>query len=222
MSKFGSTSLLRLAVLLAPALVPGLAAAESTVEPVASAQPAEASSDKAEPPASPEAESASESRFRWGINAAGGPMLGAYSGGAGGIDARFGMQLTNMFGVYAQPIFVAGASVSANTSGASATGLALYGAGIMADATFMNMFYVAGGPEFLGGAVASATATSGGSSSASGGTGPFFSLAGRAGLALGSYRADRRSAFTLGLDMHVIFAGGTVVLPMLALGYEAY
>ena len=222
MSKFGSTSLIRFAVLLTPALLPGLAAAESTVEPVASAQPAEPTADKAEPPAGPASESASESRFRWGISAAGGPMMGAYSGGAGGIDARFGMQLSNMFGLYAQPVFMAGAGASANANGASATGVALYGAGVMADATFADMFYVAGGPELLAGGVGTAAATSGGASSASATTGPFFSLAGRAGLALGSYRADRRRAFTLGLDMHVVFAGGAAVLPMLALGYEAY
>jgi hypothetical protein len=207
--------------MLVPAFLPGLAAAESTVEPMPSAQ-AEPTADKAEPPAGPEAESAEVSRFRWGISGAGGPMVGAYSGGAGGIDARFGMQLSNMFGVYAQPILMVGAGASADANGASATGLALYGASLVADATFLNMFYVAGGPELLAGGVGTAAASSGGVASASASTGPFFSLAARAGLALGSYRPERRSAFTLGIDMHVIFAGGAAVLPMLALGYEAY
>jgi hypothetical protein len=161
------------------------------------------------------------SRFRWGIAANGGPMMGAYSGGAGGLDARFGMQLSSLLGLYAQPRLMVGAGASADASGGSATGLALYGVGAMVDATLADMFYFAGGPEVLIGGVGTATGgANGGSASAS--SGAFFSMAGRAGVALGSTGPERRRAFTLGLDMHVMFAGGTTVFPMVALGYESF
>lgn len=163
-----------------------------------------------------------ESRFRWGIAANGGPMMGAYSGGAGGVDARFGMQLSSLLGLYAQPRLMVGAGASSDAAGASATGLALYGMGAMVDATLANMFYVAGGPEVLIGGVGSASASSNGASSASASSGAFFSVAGRAGIAFGSARPERRKAFTLGLDMHVLFAGGATFMPMLALGYESF
>jgi hypothetical protein len=167
-------------------------------------------------------EEPSQSRFRWGIAANGGPMMGTYSGGAGGIDARFGMQMSSMLGLYAQPLLLVGAGASADAAGASATGLALYGVGAMVDATLADLFYVAGGPEVLLGGVGTAAATNAGSSSASASSGAFFSVAGRAGLAFGSKRPERRKAFTLGLDMHMLFAGGATFLPMVALGYEAF
>jgi hypothetical protein len=167
-------------------------------------------------------EEPSVSRFRWGIAANGGPMMGAYSGGAGGLDARFGMQLSSLLGLYAQPRLLVGAGASADAGGASATGLALYGVGAMVDATLADLFYVAGGPEVLIGGVGTAAASSGGSSSASASSGAFFSMAGRTGFAFGSKRPERRKAFTLGLDMHVLFAGGATFLPMVALGYEAF
>jgi hypothetical protein len=115
-----------------------------------------------------------------------------------------------------------GAGVSADANNASATGLALYGMGIIADATLADLVYFAGGPELLLGGVGTAAASSNGTASGSASTGPFFSLAARTGFAFGSKRPDRRKAFTVGLDAHVVFAGGTAVLPMLALGYESF
>jgi hypothetical protein len=148
--------------------------------------------------------------------------MGGYSGGAGGIDARFGWQLNPLLGVYAQPIALLGAGASANVNGASATGLALAGFGALADATLADLFYVAAGPEVLFGAVGSGSSSSNGGSSGSGATGPFFSVAARAGFAFGSMRPTRRKAFTVGLDLHVIFAGDVALLPLIALGYEAF
>jgi hypothetical protein len=202
---------------LAPLAVQAEAAAPESVATQSSGaegQPATELPDAMEEP--------SVSRFRWGIAANGGPMMGAYSGGAGGLDARFGMQLSSLLGLYAQPRLLVGAGASADAGGASATGLALYGVGAMVDATLADLFYVAGGPEVLIGGVGTAAASSGGSSSASASSGAFFSMAGRTGFAFGSKRPERRKAFTLGLDMHVLFAGGATFLPMVALGYEAF
>lgn len=197
----------------------GLVASNALAQDAAPAQAAlQPESAAAEPVAEPEP---SESRFRWGISGAGGPLMGGYSGGAGGIDARFGWQFDSLFAVYAQPALLLGAGASANVEGASATGLALYGFGALADVTLGDLFYVAAGPELLFGGIGEASASST-SASASGATGPFFSMAARAGFAFGSKRPDRRSAFTIGLHMHAVFANETAILPLVALGYESF
>ena len=216
-----STMLLRLACALA-ILAPLATAQASAPEEVAVEGGSSSAGSASTPAPAPALEEPSVSRFRWGIAANGGPMLGAYSGGAGGLDARLGMQLSSLLGIYAQPLLLVGAGASADANGASATGLALYGVGAMVDATLADLFYVAGGPELLYGGVGTASASSGGSASASASSGAFFSVAGRTGLAFGSKRPERRKAFTLGLDMHVVFAGGATFLPMVALGYEAF
>lgn len=215
-----STSLAGILVTLTTLTSTGHAAA-SAPEEVATESSGSAQA-QATAPATDPMEEPSESRFRWGIAANGGPMMGAYSGGAGGLDARFGMQLSSLLGLYAQPRLMVGAGASADANGASATGLALYGMGAMVDATLADMFYLAGGPEVLIGGVGSASANNTGASSASASSGAFFSMAGRAGVAFGSTRPERRKAFTLGLDMHVLFAGGATFLPMVALGYESF
>jgi hypothetical protein len=148
--------------------------------------------------------------------------MGGYSGGAGGIDARFGMQLDPMFAVYGQPILLAGAGAQADLEGASATALALYGVGALADLTLIDMFYVAAGPELLFGGMGEAEVTTGATARAEASTGPFFGLALRTGFAFGSVGPERRQAFTVGLDMHVVLANEAAILPLIALGYESY
>jgi hypothetical protein len=169
-----------------------------------------------------ESGSAAGARFRWGLSAAGGPIVGGYSGGAGGIDARFGAQFNPAFALYAQPIVLLGAGASVNARGANASGFALYGVGALADLTLGDLFYLAAGPELLIGGVGTASASISGTASDSSPTGPLFSVASRAGFAFGSHRPNRRKAFTVGLDLHVIFAGNVAVMPLLALGYESY
>lgn len=161
------------------------------------------------------------SRFRWGINALGGPLMGGYKGGAGGIAARFGWQLDSLLGIYAQPVFLVGAGATASSNGASATGMALFGGGVLGDLTFGDFYYIALGPEVLFGGIGEASASTN-SASASGSTGPYFSVDFRTGFALGSKHPDRRNAFIIGLDMHVVFAGKVALLPMVSLGYEAF
>jgi len=147
--------------------------------------------------------------------------MGGYSGGAGGITTRFGWQLDSMLGFYGEPLLLVGAGASADIDGASATGIALYGLGAMADITLGDFFYIAAGPEVLLGAIGEAEAGTA-AASADAATGPFFSLATRAGFALGSVRPNRRSAFTIGLDMHVVLANEVAIMPLIALGYEAF
>ncbi len=192
---------------------------------------AQASTTPSNPPAAPSAQEVVEKaevgdmHFRWGFSAFGGPLVGGLSGGGGGIDTRFGVQLDKTFGIYGQPILMVAAGASTETSPtgakASASAAALYGLGVLGEAALGDFFYVGLGPELLNGALGSASVSGGSSASASAATGPFFSVASRLGLALGS-TGKRRRAFTVGLDMHLVFAAGTVLLPGIALGYESF
>src|SRR5690606_8791548 len=102
--------------------------------------------------------------------------------------------------------------------------LALTGAGFLLEVTPINLFYFALGPEYLTGVLGTASASSSSTSAAARvETGPFFSLTGRMGIALGKAQPHRRNAFTIGIDWRVVFApGGPAVLPLLALGFDAF
>ena len=164
----------------------------------------------------PEEGERDHARFRWGISGFGGPMLiGGTTSGAGGLDVRLGATINNLFGIYAQPMFLVGGQAGAAGGG----GAGFAGVGVLAELTPIDMFYVAVGPEFVNGFAFS----SGPTGTAAGGIGGTFSLAARAGVALGSSKPARRKAFTIGLDFRSMFtAGSTVVVPAIALGYDAY
>lgn len=57
-------------------------------------------------------------RFPWGFSGMGGPLTGGYTGGAGGVDARFGAQLSETPGIYGQPVLLLGAGAAASATGA--------------------------------------------------------------------------------------------------------
>jgi hypothetical protein len=203
------------------------APAAATPAPPAGAEPgappaAAAPAPGAAAPAAPAGEEEEKARFRWGISGFGGKYFVAGTGGGiGGIDVRLGAQINNMIGVYGQPILMIGAGVSSSATGGSASALALVGASGMVDFTFSDLVFVGVGPELLtGGAGYSSAGTGGASAGAESGT--FFSVAARAGLALGSMKPTRRKAFTIGLDLHAIFTSDVTVVPLLALGYDSF
>jgi hypothetical protein len=211
--------------------VPASALAQATPAPATTAAPAPAApaATPATAPAAPPAEAAAEAkspevfpRYRWGISAVGGPLLGVASGGIGGVDARFGSQINNLFGVYAQPVALLGGGVNANVSGASATGVVLGGVGVLADVTFLDMFFIAAGPELMGGVTGSGSSGTAGTS-ASGSSGAFFSIATRAGVNFGSTKPEKRQGFSLNLDFRTVFTpGDPLLIPALALGYDSF
>lgn len=208
--------------------------AVSAFAPMAMAQQGGTAPAAAPPPAGPMAPppegGEDEMRFRWGISGFGGKyFVNETGGGIGGVDARFGAQINRMIGVYGSPILMigAGAAVKSGPSSASTSvsAVALYGVGALVDFTFVDMVYVAVGPEILRGAAAQAAtqaSTSGAGSSASGEAGTFFGVEARAGLAFGSMKPNKRKAFTIGLDIHTIFTSKTTFVPVLALGYDAF
>ncbi len=209
-----------------------IANAQDETTPAAdpAAPPAEAApTDAAAPPqapapllsATPE-EELKMPRFRWGISGAGGPLIGGVRGGAGTLTLRLGAQILEMLGVYAQPILLAGAGAAADNDSAAVQGLALYGVGVLAEVDLINLIFIGLGPEIMWGGIAEAS-SSATSSSASGSVGPFFALAARIGVALGSKTPKRRSCFTIGIDMQlVIHNGNATFMPMLALGYDRF
>jgi hypothetical protein len=163
-----------------------------------------------------------KSRFRWGITGGGGPMIGGYTGGGLGVDARFGMQVSEMLGVYAQPSVFVFIGALADDTNADVTAGAVYGLGALGDLTLGDLFFLAAGPEILMGAIGSASVNADGST-AEAASGPFFSIAARTGFVFGRKGPDRRSGFSVGLDLHAVFAGGETAIPvMIFLGYESF
>lgn len=160
-----------------------------------------------------------KARFRWGISGFYGRYFyGGQNGGFGGIDTRFGAQLNDHLALYGAPILGFGSSTSYN--GMSTSGLVLFGAGFLADYTADNMFFVAGGPEFLLGGGASSSVVTDGTTSVE--LGSYLGLEARAGIALGSVHPWRRSAFTMSLDFHAVFMSKPTVIPMITLGYDSF
>lgn len=206
---------------------PAAAPPAAPVEPVpvegapVEGAPAEAAPADAAPPAeaAPSDEVVGEyPRFRWGISFMGGPLVGGVHGGAGGTDLRFGAQISDLLGIYLQPVALIGGGVNTSVANAGGEVLAVAGAGVLADFTFINLFYGAIGPEIVYGGIGSA-----GTAGASATAGTFFSLATRLGIALGSTTPEHKKRFTLGLDMHIVFVPGNVtVMPMIALGYDKF
>ncbi len=149
--------------------------------------------------------------------------MGGLSGGAGGIDARFGAQITNLLGVYAQPVLLLGAGAEASANNVSASGIALYGFGALGEVSLANLVYLGAGPEILFGGMGSSSVSTSAGGAASGSTGPYLSITGRAGFAFGSMKPNRRKAFTIGLDFRMVLnPGDPVIVPCLGLGYDAF
>lgn len=212
---FGTSSALAQDAPADPSTAPRDPAAAAPAAPVTAPAPAAPESTADEPQ--------EKARFRWGISAVGGPLFtGGGSGGVGGIDARFGVQINNLIGVYGQPVLLIGAGADSGVSGASASALVAAGLGALADFTFSDLFYVAVGPELISAAGGSSSVGTAGST-ASAYEGTFFSVAARAGLALGSMKPERRKAFTIGLDFRTIFTtGDPTITPLLALGFDSF
>jgi hypothetical protein len=139
-------------------------------------------------------------RFRCGFSGLGGPFVTrGETGGVAGVDARIGLQANSVFAFYAQPFALLGRSQGTGLLGAG-------GVGVLVDATFGDLVYVAVGPEVF--VVADASR---------------FSFASRLGFALGSSSPDRRTAFTVGLDLRLVALDrDAAVFPLIALGYEAF
>jgi hypothetical protein len=123
-----------------------------------------------------------------------------------GVDARFGAQLNNMFGVYAQPTL---GYYTANAGGALAAG-GLLGVALVADATFIDRFFVGAG---LGYTIYNNPS----------GLTPILRVGGYPLMSRSDEKA-RRKGLMLGVDLRFTKLEGlkTIVMPTFNLGYEAF
>jgi len=187
----------------------------------------------------PQEDGENQGRFRWGISGLGGPYMGAYKGGAGGLDLRFGWQLNDNIGIVAQPHLALGFGAQSDENSASISATALSGVGGLADYTVADFFYAGAGLGVSTGGFASGSISSS-SGSAQVADGPFFDVPFRIGIALGSKKPSRRNAFTIGINGHLLFVSsdvstaqsdgtvtnekklGVVALPLISLGYESF
>lgn len=148
--------------------------------------------------------------FRGGIAAiGGGEFISNFSIGMAGIDARLGVQINRIFGIYVQPSLAFGGGTIAGVSGATGTA----GATVLADFTFANRFFVAAG---------------GGAGILNNPFGPeiHFRVGGYPVMGWGEGHVVRKGLM-LGLDAHFFFVtsagqGLSVMQVMAGIGYEVY
>ena len=162
----------------------------------------------AAPPAATVAQSGL--RFRSGISLGGGiEKVSVVSGGMYGIDARLGMQLNDVLGIYLQPHLSFG-SLSGQAGGAGISGsTGTFSVAAIGEATFMDRLFAGAG---LGYGMLNNP------------SGPMFQA--RAGGYLLTTRGQdgiRRKGLMAGVDVRSIFiTGATGLLVIASIGYEKY
>jgi len=152
-------------------------------------------------------------RFRFGVSGGVGFFSAQNEGGSQkvsctyyGTDLRFGAQINNLIGVYAQPTL---GYYTANGSGGLAAG-GLLGFAAIADATFLDRLFVGAG---LGYTVYNEPA----------GITPIFRIGGYPLMSSSDQKA-RRKGLMAGIDLRLTTPDGlkTIVMPTFNLGYEAF
>lgn len=207
MSHFVVRGLAVAVVLTASALAQAQVAEPAATSPAGATSPA---ATNAGPASSAVADGA---RFRFGAAGGVGFFTAASEVGPGkvsctyyGVDLRFGAQLNNMFGVYAQPTL---GYYTANGGGALAAG-GLLGVALVADATFIDRFFVGAG---LGYTIYNSPS----------GLTPLLRVGGYPLMSRSDVKA-RRKGLMLGVDLRFTSLEGlkTIVMPTFNLGYEAF
>jgi hypothetical protein len=160
------------------------------------------------PPAGEGAEGgdADGGRFRFGVSGGGGILSAeGFTFTYGGVDLRFGAQLNDQIGIYAQPQL---GFYTAGDGGLIATG-GLIGSSAVVDYTIANQFFFGGG---LGYAVLNNP------------SGLEIHLrAGGYPLYGGGDDVARRKGLMLGIDFRLhLVEGYTFIAPTVSLGYEAF
>lgn len=152
-------------------------------------------------------------RFRFGVGAGIGFFSAANEVGSGkvnctyyGTDLRFGAQVNNLIGIYAQPTL---GYYSVNGSGGLGAG-GLMGFSVVADATFIDRLFVGAG---LGYTVYNSP----------GGITPILRVGGYPLMSRSDVKA-RRKGLMVGADLRFTSLEGlkTIVMPTFNIGYEAF
>jgi hypothetical protein len=155
-------------------------------------------------------EASDGARFRWGISAGGGyEKVAGFSGPMGGVDCRLGVQINDMWAVYAQPHISIG-SLSTGTGSLGIAGLTgTFGVAALGEVTFIDRLFAAAGVGY------------GVLNNPSG----FMVQARLGGYPLMGRGEDgiRRKGLMLGVDFRTIFVQGyTAILVFGTIGYEAF
>jgi hypothetical protein len=191
------------------------AAPDATGEPAAASAEAAPSPAPAAAVADGGASSAVEdgARFRFGVAGGIGFFTAASEVGTAkvsctyyGVDLRFGAQINDMFGVYAQPTL---GYYTANAGGALAAG-GLLGMAVVADATFADRFFAGAG---LGYTIYNSPA----------GITPLLRVGGYPLMSRSDTKA-RRKGLMLSADLRFTSLEGLkmIVMPTFNVGYEAF
>lgn len=157
-------------------------------------------------------------RFRFGVSGHGGALVNGPEIGFGGLSLRAGVQLTDLFAVYYQPMGLAGA-LYARPDAAGAAGLLFNSA--MADFTIFDMVSVGFGPslDFVWGCSDSYQTEADCDS-----TDPFFGANGRVAVNIGAMGRGTRHALSVSVDVHpTVFdwdRGAVGVTMVGGIGYE--
>jgi hypothetical protein len=177
------------------------------------AAPAEAATPAPAPAVNASSSVTDGVRFRFGVSGGVGFFTAKNDAGTAkvsctyfGTDLRFGAQINNNWGVYAQPTL---GYYTANGSGGLAAG-GLLGMAALVDYTFMDRFFVGGG---LGYTVYNSPA----------GITPIVRLGGYPLMGKSSEKA-RRKGLMLGMDLRMTPLDGLkpIWMPTFNLGYEAF
>ncbi len=207
--------ILRFAVALQLVLLSSIAHADE----VPTTTPEVAAPKRPKPPG-PEDAAVRFPRLQWGMSIEGGPYFyNGYDGGVGGLSGRIGVQFTPRFAMYAQGVSLVGGGVTIFESDTTTTiateVIATQMFSAIAEVDFLKWFYAGLGTEVVFAAAAGPVPASG----------AFFGITTRAGLWTSDSEAPRAAhkGFQLGIDLHALITpNGVLVIPMLALGYEAF
>jgi hypothetical protein len=145
-------------------------------------------------------------RFRFGVSGGGGILSGGgYSFTYGGVDLRFGAQINDLIGVYAQPQL----GFYAGSAGAIIGAGGLAGASVVVDFTPVDYFFAGVGAGY-------------GILNNPGGAEIHFRV-GAYPLVSRSDEGIRRKALMIGADLRLHMVSGiTFVAPTVSIGYEAF
>ncbi|MBW2458625.1 MAG: hypothetical protein JRI68_29270 [Deltaproteobacteria bacterium] len=217
-----------LALSFASLLVASSAIAAEPLRELPPAPPAAGPPGGAPAPAAEE-EDKDGARFRGGVSAAFGGLIGSegpldYSGVLGGVNGNLGVQINDLIGIYAIPHLAFGSITAsatvANTTVEVSEGWLAVAVTAMVDFTFIDQIFVGAG----GGATAHA-ATCTNCDGLTGGVLQFRF----GGYPLMGFGDDgiRRQGLMVGADMRINFLSSngqsiTLIQPMATIGYEAF
>lgn len=152
----------------------------------------------------------SDTRLRLGASAFGGAFLGNVERGGGGISGRLGAQFGRRYGAYAQPLLLV------------ADPTLLGGTGAIFEMTFLDSIYVGAGPEFVYGRMRRSSYLPLTQTTIVRGERGYLGFTVRAGVVFGDVSPNRRTGFSVGLDLRALAVDDALYNTFITFGFDAY